>query len=186
VAIFPQGGDFKAQLDPPYRERPIENVRRTSSEDGTTLLRDLWGRDKYAAEFAMELSPEDSATLIAFRDANRESTFTFFSYDPTIKFVAEQIGTASGLPQSILIPAKETANHLVYADAVLIAGPYNMGYGLGPLGQDWVTINQTAGKIITITYTGRHLYTVDMVSYDFEVINTLGRKRFNIRVEEAF
>jgi hypothetical protein len=196
MAIFPDSNTIKPLLG--YESWPIENLRRSPSEAGDTQIRDVWGRVKWFAEFEMELNASDAATVIAFFMANRATTFTFYDFDPYIAFVAENIGTGDGSAVTYTIPAKETTSHaespqpLVYVNGVLktAATHYNITPASGALGQDRVIFtggNAPAnGHAVTITYTGRHLYTCEFMKFEYRVVSTLGRKRVSFRVEEAF
>ena len=196
MAIFPQtlaDGQQVAPLLDGYDEGKIENVRRNPAESGDTQIRDLWmGRTKYFTECDLDVSPADGAAFIAFKDNNRASTVTFFSYDVSLQYDDENIGTGDGVAVNFTIPAKNTAAQVVEVDGVVktVVTHYNVTAGSGALGEDRVVFtggNAPAnGLAVTISYTGRHRYTVDMLILAWRTLNSLGRKAIHLRVKEAF
>lgn len=176
-----------------YNNAPKENVRRTPSESGKTQIRDLWaGETKFQAECEFNVSEADGRTLIAFWTANRGEVVYFFDYDTSLLYTTENIGTGTGAALNFTIPAVSTASQLVYVNGVLkTAGVhYNITAASGANGEDRVIFtggNAPAnGHAVTITYTGSHLYEVDVLSFEWTIVSSMGRKRFRVRVEEAW
>lgn len=108
MAIFPDTASIKPLIGA-YRKNPIENVRRNAAEAADTQIRDVWGREKFAVTFDMDLTLDDAQTVRDFCRTNRALTFDFFDYDPE-KFSAETIGTGDGANLTFTIPAKETGS----------------------------------------------------------------------------
>lgn len=196
MAIWPE---TSKPLANGYDNTPLENVRRSPSESGNTQIRDLWaGATKFKAEFEMQLSFANSRIAISFYNTNRGTTVTFFDFDWTMEFTAENIGTGDGSALNFTIPAKETTSHaenaqpLVYVNGVLktVATHYNITAGSGALGEDRVIFTggnaPPNGHAVTITYSGRHRYAVDIITCTWKTISSTGRKHFSVRVEEAW
>lgn len=191
MATFPDTTHIKPLLG--YDSGLIENVRRNPSEAGASQIRDLWaGERKFYAEFDMDLSAADSRTVIAFNDANYATTFDFYDYDPSVGYTTELIGTGDGATLTFNIPAKETTSRLVYVNGVLktVVTHYNITAGTGPIGQDRAVFTAgnapPNGHAVTISYVGRHHFECEFMAFTRPVIGSTGRKRFHIRVEEAW
>jgi hypothetical protein len=198
MAVWPESA---VPLADGYDNTPIENIRRTPSEAGSTQSRDLWaGATKFKAEFEMRLSLAASRTAIAFWMANRAAAITYFDFDSSVEFDNESIGTGDGSALNFTIPAKRTT--ATSAPVVQVADGaggwttktsvthYNISAGTGALGEDRVIFtagNAPAnGRAVRISYIGRHRYTVDIIAFDWHTVSSTGRKQFHVRLEEAW
>lgn len=162
MALFPESTTRKPQYG--YDNTPIENVKRTPPEAGNSYIRDVWGVVRFAASMEFQVTSADAKILWPFYLTNRLVSFTMFDFEER-HFDAEAIGTATGALQTFTVPAKEIKNYTVFHAGVAIPGG-NVTYlvGAGTDGQDQVRItagSATAGQAITITYDGRHYYTVE-------------------------
>lgn len=187
MAVFP---NYKPEEG--YRSGFIDNVKRTTSESGSTQIRDVWGVEKFWAEGTWNVTTAQARILKAFYDANKTITFDFFDFDDD-QFTTENIGTGDGSNDTFTIPAKSTSGHLVYVDAVLktLTTHYTISVGTGSKGEDQVIFEAAHkpgnGLAVTVTYVGLHRYTVEFMStHTREPLIQPGRKRVSIRVEEAF
>jgi hypothetical protein len=185
MAIFPDTKSIKPLVG--YDPTPIEVVHRNPSEAGNVQSLDVWGRTKFKADMTFDLSSTDADTMHLFFEANRSLTFYFFDFNKR-KYEKELLGTisATGSPQTFVIPAKATSDWALYVNNVFVAGPYNLGIGVGPNGEDWITLSGTGGHTVHLTYRGRHRYTCEFRSFAYQVIKATGRTAFQVRVEEAF
>lgn len=150
-----------------YQAGPIDFVKRSETENGSSQTLDVWGRTRFVATWSVRGTIETIATLLWFWKNNRNSDFTFFDFDYEYS-TGMSAGIGDGVTTLFTIPAKETSDWGVTVGGVGkdLATHYTISVGTGALKEDQIQFtpgNTPAvdAEILFYRIRGRNRYTVE-------------------------
>lgn len=150
-----------------YDAGPIDFVKRSETENGSSQSLDVWGRTRFVATWSVRGTIETIAILLWFWKNNRSSDFTFFDFDYEYT-TGMSAGTGDGATTLFTIPAKETSDWGVTVGGVGkdLTTHYTISAGTGAQKEDQIqfTPGNTPGageEIVFYRIRGRNRYTVE-------------------------
>lgn len=186
MATFPETTTRRPQYG--YDNTPEDSVKRTPPEAGNSFIRDAWGKLRFVARMEFLVSLADAAILWPFYETNRLLAFTMFDFEQ--RRFTETLGVATGALQTFTVPAKLITNYTVFKNGVAIgAGSITYLAGAGTDGQDNIQLAAgaaTAGQTITITFDGRHYYSVEFAEAATRQSVGYNRVHIGMKVRQRF